>query len=175
MQLVKMIIFAIFATLTFAVCSSPNAQEPRETALDTEVIPPGATSVPFDRIEWSITPVSGIRDRRRLVIRDAEDWSSYWDELHATLIPTPQPPALDFSGRMVIAATLGRRATGGHTVTITEVFQNGEDLFVVVLETSPGPGCLTTQALGAPAVAVSVPRIGGEVTFVEQTETLDCQ
>ncbi len=175
MQHVKMIIFAIFATLTFAVCSSPNAQEPRETALDTEVIPPGATSVPFDRIEGASTPVSGIRDRRRLVIRESEDWSAFWHELHETLVPTPQPPALDFSGRMVIAATLGLRPTGGHTITITEIFQSDENLFVIVLETSPGSGCLTTQALGAPALAVSVPRIDGEVTFVEQTETVDCQ
>ena len=174
MPLAKMIIFASLAMLTLAVCRSPNAQEPGETALDTEVIPPGATSVPFDRIERASTPVSGIRDRRRLAIRKGEDWSAYWEELHATLMPTPEPPALDFSRTMVIAATLGRRATGGHTVTITEVFQDDEDLFVVVRETSPGLGCLTTQAFTAPAVAVSVTRVAGQVSFVEEAETRDC-
>lgn len=130
--------------------------------------------ITYEEIEGATTPVSGISDRRRLVIGDADAWAAFWTEMHASLSPAPELPAVDFSTRIVVAAAMGRRATGGYAIRIESVSRRGDDLEVVVVESSPGAGCLTTQALTAPATAVSVARPAGDVEFVERTETVGC-
>jgi len=86
----------------------------------------------------------------------------------------PDPPSIDFESDEIIAATMGQRSTGGYAIRIEEISRRGDDLEVVIVETSPGRGCLTTQALTSPATAVSVARPPGVVEFVEETETRGC-
>ncbi|MGD2215554.1 MAG: protease complex subunit PrcB family protein, partial [Gemmatimonadales bacterium] len=92
---------------------------------------------------------SGISSRRRSVIRTADEWNVFWDELTQNRDPKPEAPALDFSRHMVIAAGMGGRPTGGYAITIEEVKRSGGRVLVVVRETSPGRRCLTTQAFTA--------------------------
>ncbi|UCF18611.1 MAG: protease complex subunit PrcB family protein [Gemmatimonadota bacterium] len=117
---------------------------------------------------------SGIDDRRRLVIRDAEALRKFWADATTNRLPAPEVPAVDFENEMVIAASMGRRGTGGYGIEIETVSQVGEELRVVVVETAPGEGCFLTQALSAPVVAVKVPRSAATVRFEERTVTQDC-
>ncbi len=133
-----------------------------------------AQEASYEEIEGADTPVSGILDRRRLVIINAETWATFWAELHANISPVPDPPSIDFESDEIIAATMGQRSTGGYTIRIEGISRRGDDLEVVIVETSPGRGCLTTQALTSPATAVSVVRPPGVVEFVEETETQGC-
>lgn len=117
---------------------------------------------------------SGIEGSRRVAIRDEADWERFWSEVHDGRMPSPRAPEIDFGSDMVLAATMGRRSTGGYSIAIEPVLETGDRLYAVVRETSPGEGCMVTQALTAPATAVRVPRTEGEVTFVEREETRDC-
>jgi len=117
---------------------------------------------------------SGIADRRRLAIRSEDEWNRFWTEAMGPLVEPPPPPEVDFSTQMVLAATMGQRPTGGHGISIPTVGRDGERTYAVVLEVSPGPSCVTTQALTAPGTAVLVPRGDGEVTWIETTEVRDC-
>lgn len=130
--------------------------------------------VSFEPVEEVNSLVSGIEDRRRLVIDEGEEWTEFWAELNAILTPTPDAPAIDFDSRVVITATMGLQPTGGYAIRVEEVSRMGDELRVVVVETSPGVGCITTQAFTAPATAITVARPVGDVEFVEQTETEDC-
>jgi hypothetical protein len=138
-------------------------------------LPGGAVVTQFNRIEQAhTTQFSGIDDRRRLVIRTKEEWVAFWNEFTGNIHPQPPAPAIDFGRQMVVAATMGLRNTGGYTTAIEEIFETQTALIVRVLETSPGPNCLTTQALSAPATAVSLSARDLSVEFQEATVIAEC-
>jgi len=137
-------------------------------------VPPSAQVVAFDVVQEVTTPVSGILDERRLVITDAAAWQALWEEFQGNVIPLPPAPGIDFSQRMAIVATLGTRPDGGYSVAIPEVARDGDVLYVVVEEGIAGIECVTTDQVTSPAVAVTVPRAGGEVRFVERETAYPC-
>lgn len=158
-----------------AGCSSSTegpgvAMEP-ETAAE---IPAGATQVTFEPIDEISSPMSAIINRRRIVIRDAETWMVFWAEFVARVEPRPDPPSVDFSTQMVIAATMGQRTSGGYTISVEEVAEKDGTLYAAVQEVMPGVQCITTDVMTAPAVAVMVPRHVGTVAFVDTELALPC-
>jgi hypothetical protein len=113
---------------------------------------------------------SGIRGSRRLVIRDPDTWSRFWSELGAGV-----RPQVDLSRNLVIAVASGERSSGGHDIAVQKVSRSGGELRIEVLETSPGPECLTTSALSQPVDVVMVPSAG--VTgwsFIDRAATRAC-
>lgn len=166
----RLLIVTVMGCLGGIGCANSGAEQP----LDPSQLRSEAEDVSFEEIEGATSSLSGISERRRLVIEDVESWAAFWAQLHANISPRPPAPIVDFDNRAVVAAAMGRRPTGGHAIRIEEITRVGDDLHVVVLETSPGPTCLTTQAFSAPATAVSVPRPAGHVDFAEEEETLDC-
>lgn len=116
---------------------------------------------------------SGIEERRRAVARTEAEWQEIWSQIASRQVP-PSPPTVDFDTRMVIVAAMGSRPTGGHAIAIESVRAEGGRIVVEVVETSPGPGCMTTQAFTAPVVAVTVEKRPGEAAFVERSVTEPC-
>ncbi len=135
-------------------------------------IPPTAVSVRFQAV--AELQNSGLDRQAVMTVRTAAEWEDLWSTATAPVQPATDPPAVDFTSRMVLVVALGRRATGGFDVRIGSVFEDGERLYVVYTETSPGEGCLTTQAFSAPISAVSVPSSGKPVNFVRRTNELAC-
>ena len=164
----------VICTLMGGIGGSGCANSSGEQPLDPSQLRSEAQEVSFEEIEGAASSMSGISERQRLVIDDVESWATFWTHLHANISPEPPAPIVNFGTRVVIAATMGQRATGGYAIQIEEITRVGDGLRVVVLEMSPGPNCLTTQAFSAPATAVSVPRPVGDVDFVEEAETSDC-
>lgn len=117
---------------------------------------------------------SGLEGFRRVTIRTDEEWRAFWREAHAGRTPIPDPPGVDFGSHIVIAASTGRRDTGGHSIAIDSVLRAGDRLYAVVRSTSPGEDCMVTQALTSPATAVRVAGPAAEVTFVNRESTRDC-
>jgi len=163
----------IAVLLPLAACSDDG--DPTGPSTGTaDGVPPSAQVVAFDVVEEVTTPVSGIRDARRLVITDEAAWRELWGEFQGTEVPLPPAPEIDFSTRMVIVATLGSRPDGGYSVSVPEVARDGEVLYVVVEEGIAGIECVTTDQVTTPAVAVTVARAGGEVRFVEREVAYPC-
>ena len=166
-------ILLLVAVASFACADSvipPDAQEnptmppnPEGVALSFEVIP-----------EVRNTVVSGIVDRRRMVIGTAGEWEEFWNEFAGAIVPTPDPPVIDFEARMVIVAAMGERSTGGYTIAIEDVTEGEDGVTARVVETSPGASCLLAQVITAPVTAVSVTRREGSVAFDEETQTQQC-
>jgi hypothetical protein len=163
-----------FAIVAVAACDPNDALDPRQEAPFPDP-PPGAVAVQFALIDEAHTTfISGIPDARRDVIRTQEEWEAFWDEFQANRLPQTDPPAVDFSTQMVIVATMGTRNTGGYEITVEDMFDDAGTLIVQVLQASPGGGCLTTQALTAPATAVAVSAVDGDPEFVEADLMRDC-
>jgi hypothetical protein len=136
-------------------------------------LPPGGA--PLDETEQVLNAqYTGLVERERTVIRDAQAWSRFWSQAHRNVMPQPPVPSIDFARNIVVAAAMGTRNNGGFSIEIVQVYAVDEHLHVVVEERSPGPDCITTQALTAPVAAVRIPRVGGSVSFVERRATLNC-
>jgi hypothetical protein len=111
--------------------------------------------------------MSGIAESTREVIRDRETFQKWWAR-HAGRQPAVQMPEVDFAGEMVIAATLGRRNTGGYTIEIRRTAVETDRLKVFVRKSAPGPGTMTIQVLTAPFHVVAITRSELKVEFVEE-------
>lgn len=154
-----------------AALSIPASCGVRQDSPDPE-IPPTAVSVPFQSLVE--LQHSNLHDEARMVVRRRAEWEDLWASATEGLQPAADAPAVDFGRRTVLVAALGRRATGGFAVRIGSVFEDRERLYAVVTETSPGSGCLTTQAFTAPVAAISIPHSGKPVNFVRRSDTLSC-
>jgi hypothetical protein len=117
---------------------------------------------------------TGLTDKRRLFVDNANEWSALWNEVTSIYQPQPDVPAIDFGTESVIVAAMGTRSSGGYSIAIESVHEAEGQLYVTVRETSPGQNCFTTAALTAPVHAVRVPRRTGAVNFVERTGVQNC-
>ena len=165
----------LFALSPFVTIACARAQTPTDGA-PPQTVPEGATELTIEPVDEIVSRFySGIEDRRREVIRTTEDWHAFWTELTIMQQPPPESPAIDFDRQMVIVATMGRQSTGGYLITMPAVHEQGAQLFVEVVEVSPGAGCMTTQAFTAPATAIKIDDRDDPVTFIERSEQQSCQ
>jgi hypothetical protein len=129
----------------------------------------GSSTLEIRRIgQWSRT---GIGESRRLVIRDANTWAEFWSELG-----TGDRPDVDFTKAVVVAVAAGQRPSGGYEIAIDKVSQTDGELTVQVVETTPGPNCITTSSLTQPVDVVVVPVVAPRSwSFVERKEVRGCR
>jgi hypothetical protein len=158
----------VIAALTagVAACGSPTgSSSPGE--------PLGITRL---RVEpFSLTYASGLRERQRLVVRDASAWQQAWSSIWRGTSPEPPIPQVDFGREIVVVAAMGERLTGGFTILIDSALEGTSGVSIRIRSISPGSGCGTTQALTQPVDIARVPRRDGSVTFDERLETQECR
>ncbi len=160
-----------------AACGSGTtmpAQTPDDVRDRYPDIPTAALDLQAQPLAAVSTPLSQIPDARRTVLRTAEEWVEYWTLFYGNVSPPPQAPTISFGSEMVVVATSGSKPTGGYSIQIEGVFEANGEVLVAVVETSPGAGCMSTQALTAPATAVRVQSSGAPVRFVERSEETPC-
>lgn len=118
--------------------------------------------------QWTRT---GVGEARRLIIRDANAWAAFWSELGVG-----ERPAVDFTRDMVVAVAAGQRPTGGYEIAVDRVRQVNGELTVEVVETTPGPNCMTAASLTQPVDVVVVPALTARSwSFVERKEVRGCR
>ena len=118
--------------------------------------------------QWSRT---GVGESRRLVIRDANAWANFWAELGVG-----DRPNIDFTRDVAIAVASGQRPSGGYEIAVDRVRQQKGELIVEVVETSPGPNCMSTQSLTQPADVVVVSGVTPKSwSFVQRQEVRSCR
>jgi hypothetical protein len=84
-------------------------------------------------------------------------------------------PAVDFTRHAVVAAFIGQRNTGGHSVEVVRVVRRGDSLEVHLRLREPGEGCMTTQALTRPFQLVRVPAGAAKAEFVVERVAVVCR
>lgn len=157
------------AALLWLGCGTQSSPLDGDSASD---IPAEASAAPVDTV--LVQSHSGLREADRFVIREEDSFEAWWAEAQGGAAPATGAPSVDFDRRMVVAAVMGQRSTGGHVIEITDARRDGEELWVTVRETSPGEECFVTQAMTAPVMAVTVPAVAGDVHFVEEDTTRSC-
>jgi protease stability complex PrcB-like protein len=152
---------------TATVAEKPPAYRPQQeqgyTAYGND------TNLEIRRIgQWTRT---GVAESRRLVIRDANTWANFWSELGVG-----DRPAVDFTKDVAIAVAAGQRPTGGYEIAIDRVRQQDGELTVEVVETTPGPNCMSTASLTQPVDVIVVPGVNARSwSFIERKEVRGCR
>jgi hypothetical protein len=109
-------------------------------------------AIPMRAIDQGFT--SNMDGALQASARSVEEWSKLWT-LHAG---ERTRPAVDFSKEVVVAVFMGTRPTGGFSVEIVRVRQEGPALVVSYKETRPAPDSVAAQILTSPFHIVAVPR-----------------
>ena len=79
------------------------------------------------------------------VIRDSETWKNIWLRVRDSEIPI-----VDFEKKMVLAAFLGVRSTGGYSVKIEGIGKRKNKIVVAVREAKPPKNAMVIQAITSP-------------------------
>jgi hypothetical protein len=137
-------------------------------------LPSDAVAVQFANLDEISSVIGGPAAPARTVIRDEQAWLDFWYAMKSMIVPAPEPPTIDFSQEMVVVAAMGRHPTGGFEISIEGVYESGGELFVDVLERSPGWDCITAQVITAPVTGVRVPARPGAVQFMERQSSESC-
>ena len=136
----------------------------------------------------SYAVVSGVLDRRRMVIRDRETWVDVWKQIYSgpmsftrgpggETVPNLPPPApqIDFSHNMLLVVTMGSEPTSGYAIVVDGVYEHANQLEVVIRNVSPGRGsCITFPSVTQPVDLVEVEKREGSVVFRDVDIVTDC-
>jgi len=124
---------------------------------------------------FSFMYVSQLRQPERLVIRDQVAWVNAWASLWPLGAPIAAPPNVDFDHEMIVLVALGERPTGGYSILVDSAGTNDNGVTVWVGTSTPGPLCVTTQALTQPVDIARLPRVDAAVRFVGTSKVSDCR
>jgi hypothetical protein len=130
----------------------------------------GGTAVQIRRIgQYS---QSGITAPERLVIGDDSSYARFW----STLAVGGERPPVDFTRDVVVAVGGGQRSTGGYSIAVDRVARSGAGVSVDVVQTTPGAGCIMSQALTQPVDVVVVAAADAKTwSFSERSAEQGCR
>lgn len=100
---------------------------------------------------------SAIETPRQTIIKDKAAFAALWTEHSAHENPAPTMPPVNFAADTLVAVFAGNQPTGGHTLALTglDKTHGGWELRLSLI--SPGPDCMTTQAMTQPWMMIRVP------------------
>jgi hypothetical protein len=134
-------------------------------------VPSDADVVPY--VVLADQTITGVGERVRMVIRDTMSLGQFWNALNEYGEFSPLPE-IDFSQQTVVVAAMGSRGALGFAVAVDGVYRQATKLYVVVHEHRPGSNCTVVAVVTAPAIAIAVEFIAGEVVFVEEHTVHEC-
>ncbi|HEX8391637.1 MAG TPA: protease complex subunit PrcB family protein [Longimicrobium sp.] len=156
---------AVGAVVLAAACTSSPSAVPSRTEI------PAGTPVALAELGGYSRFQSGIGETSRMVVAGDSAWNSVTGRIYGQ---GAARPSIDFTTETVIVAAMGSRPTGGYGITVERAVRTEGEIVVEVVETSPGRGCMTTQALTAPVHAVRIARQTLPIRFVERKTVREC-
>ena len=126
--------------------------------------------IPFTVIAEG-TNASEVSSRKNYAIYTEDEFARLWSMTMGDETPMPE---VNFERDYVIGVFAGERATGGHSIEITDVTDENTVRTVAIALKSPAPGCAVTQALTSPYQFISVPFSGRELARTETEVEVTC-
>jgi hypothetical protein len=121
-----------------------------------KMIEKSITTLEFDTIEKGF--LSGITEKKNLIIRTEDEWAKLWNKHTSTRIPHPEAPVINFTENMILAVFMGQKPSGGFAVEITRVERCENELVVFFNEVEPPPDAVVTTVLTQPYHIIRIER-----------------
>lgn len=140
----------------------------------------GAESMEFETVfrtvDESPSGSYDFEESEEFVFNDAEEFSAFWSDIYESRTPTPEQPDIDFENKTVVAVVMGVQNTGGYSIEVQDVGVKEGVTGIRILETEPGSGCMTTDALTMPFHIIEFSNdLPDEYEFFSQREQIDCE
>lgn len=108
---------------------------------------------------------SGYQTASQMVIDNAEEWASVWQQHASNIIPPPPVPGVDFTDDQVVAVFMGEKRTGGYSVEILTVETKRSEiddltsLVITVAYRQPKPGDIVQEVITYPYHIITIPQL----------------
>ncbi len=160
----KTLIFSLIfllGTIVLSSCKSGKEATPTGTAIKFSEIKTGTNS------SYSEFTTFEIHNFQEL----AEVWSNFFTKYDRK----PPIPKIDFENKMLIAAALGERNSGGYSIKIKSVLETNQTMIVVTEETKPGNTCNSATVMVYPFQLVEISKTGKPITFTKTVKVNECE
>jgi hypothetical protein len=145
----------------------PAAESSEASALGADQ----ATDVPFTVIAEG-PDAADASERKNYAVFDEEELDRLWAMAYGE--GAPAMPAIDFEKEYVIGVFAGQKSSGGHSIAVEDVSDEKALRYVSIVLTTPGSGCVSTQALTSPFQIITVPFSDRELARVEKEAIALC-
>ncbi|HRE42118.1 MAG TPA: protease complex subunit PrcB family protein [Ignavibacteria bacterium] len=108
---------------------------------------------------------AGFSEKYQTVIYNKDAFIKLWNDTYSNHTNKPSIPPINFENQMVVAVYFGFYSTGGASIKINGVSINDLNMKIDVLQTLPGPNCVTTDVITYPFDIVVIPKYKGEIIY----------
>lgn len=140
----------------------------REIATDASAYRPTPERLTWDVVARGDQAV-GFASASYQLVTSQDELISLWQRAYGSRLTVPALPSLDFRRETIIALFMGSRSSGGYSMDVTDVREEGGELYVELQVTEPAPGTITTQALTSPWLILRVQRGGYAAAWLRDT------
>lgn len=106
----------------------------------------------------------GIGQNKNIVIKDTQEWTNTWKDLLSNT-NYQKSKNINFENKTIIAVFMGERNSGGYSIEIKNVVENGNQLIVSYIENSPSADSMVTMALTQPFHVIEIDKTDKEIVF----------
>jgi hypothetical protein len=104
---------------------------------------------------------------RAYLVNNQTELRGLWNLVAGNILPTPQPPEVNFSRSSVVAFFWGIKNSGGYSLRHVRTEVQGGTARITLQLSSPAPGAITTQALTSPFLVLELTGKVSRVQFVD--------
>ncbi len=93
-----------------------------------------------------------------MVFTGDQELRTFYNQVHRTEIPRPEPPDVDFQRHTVVFLSYGEQRTSGYKIELRSVIKRKDSLILKTLLVTPPPDSFQAQVMTHPYLFVLVPR-----------------
>jgi PrcB C-terminal len=109
----------------------------------------------------------GYTDSKFMVIEDNKSLTEVFNLLNKSRLPELEIPAINFKEELVIALFLGEKNSGGYAITVEQVLDKNNKVYIVYNVESPKTGDMVASVMTQPFSIIKIPKTAKEIVFEE--------
>ena len=169
----KTLIYSISIILLFSCKPSETAsndiKESAPVVKENDANMEIETSLSIPVIEIAAGTNGGFETTERKIITNQEELNAVWSKAYSRYLNKIEAPEIDFNQFNVAMVAMGMRNSGGHNIKVLGINTKKGGQTIIVEETSPGEGCMTTEAITFPYQIVQFKKISDTPYDFENT------
>lgn len=122
-------------------------------------------SIKYDVIQEHA--IGGRTDKDIVVISDKNTLEKIYDDLNLNQDPNYEVPDIDFNAELVIVFFMGEKNTGGYSISVKDINETNEYVFINYQEKGPKPTDMVTMVITQPYCIIKTKKPSKELQFIK--------